>query len=185
MFDYRARVYRRYRNKTMRQVVIYLRQTRSDLVRQTSFILERTRHDFDVVCLWEQPQDLFLQYPGLLPFAALGQTNDPEATLRQVAQAVSQIADPTTQANLTAASAILAGLRLEDEVIYRVLRRDIMQESTVYRSIQREAQKEEKRSIALNLLRGGVNTNLIASSTGLSIEEVQQLQQQMNESAQS
>jgi predicted transposase YdaD len=59
-----------------------------------------------------------------------------------------------------------------------------MQESTVYRSIERDARKEEKREIALNLLRGGVDINLIVSSTGLSIEEVQQLQQQMNESTQ-
>jgi predicted transposase YdaD len=79
-----------------------------------------------------------------------------------------------------AAAGILAGLRLEDEVIYRILRRDIMQESTVYRSIQREAQAEITKAIALNLLRGGVDINLIASSTGLSIEAVQQLQQQMN-----
>jgi hypothetical protein len=34
-----------------------------------------------------------------------------------------------------AASGILAGLKLADEVIYRILRRDIMQESTVYRSM--------------------------------------------------
>ena len=46
-----------------------------------------------------------------------------------------------------------------------------MQESVIYRSIQ----NDEKRSIALNLLRGGVDINLIASSTGLPIEEVQQL----------
>jgi predicted transposase YdaD len=64
-----------------------------------------------LVCLWEQPATLFLQYPGLLPFAVLGQTSDPEATLRQVAQAVNQIPDPTTQANLAAASAILAGIK--------------------------------------------------------------------------
>ena len=57
-----------------------------------------------------------------------------------------------------------------------------MQESTVYRSIQREAQEEEKRSIALNLLQGGVAIEIITSSTGLSIEEVQQLQQQMDKS---
>ena len=50
-----------------------------------------------------------------------------------------------------------------------------MQESVIYRSIQ----DEKTRAIALNLLRGGVDINLIASSTGLSIEEVQQLQQQM------
>ncbi|MBV9388099.1 MAG: Rpn family recombination-promoting nuclease/putative transposase [Chroococcidiopsidaceae cyanobacterium CP_BM_ER_R8_30] len=185
MFDYRARVYRRYRNKAMRQVVIYLKQTRSDLVQQTSFILERTRHDFDVIRLWEQPDNLFLQYPGLIPFAALGQTNDPEATLRQAAQAVNQISDPTTQANLTAASAILAGLRLRDEVIYRLLRRDIMQESTVYRSILMEGEVKKQREIALNFLREGLSIEIVARGTGLSVEEVQQLQQQMNNSSQS
>jgi predicted transposase/invertase (TIGR01784 family) len=84
MFDYRARVHRRYRNKSMRQVVIYLKQSGSDLVQQTSFILERTRHDFDVIRLWEQPDNLFLQYPGLIPFATLGQTADPEITLTSV-----------------------------------------------------------------------------------------------------
>jgi predicted transposase YdaD len=83
-----------------------------------------------------------------------------------------------------AASAILAGLKLEDEIIYRILRRDIMQESTVYRSIQREAQEENTRAIAINLLRRGVTIDIIAPSTGLSIEEVQQLQQQLNESPQ-
>jgi predicted transposase/invertase (TIGR01784 family) len=185
MFDYRARVYRRYRGKTMRQVVVYLKQTGSDLVQQTSFILERTRHDFDVVRLWEQPDDLFLQYSGLIPFATLGQTSDPEATLRQAAQAIYQFPNPTTQANLTAACAILAGLRLEDEVIYRVLRRDIMQESTIYRSIQEETEAKAKREIAINLLRDGFPIEAIARGTQLSIEKVQQLQQQMNESAQS
>ncbi len=77
-----------------------------------------------------------------------------------------------------AASGILAGLRLDNEVIYRILRRDIMQESTVYRSIARDERRKEKRSIALNLLRRGVAIDIIAFSTGLSIEEVQQLQQQ-------
>jgi predicted transposase YdaD len=147
--------------------------------------MEHTRHEFDIIRLWEQPASLFLQYPGLIPFAVLGQSADAEETLRQAAQRVDQIADPTMQANLMAASAILAGLKLEDEVVYRLLRRDIMQESTVYRSIQREAQVEEKRAIAINLLRRGVAIDIIAPSTGLSVEEVQQLQQQMNESAQS
>lgn len=67
-------------------------------------------------------------------------STDPEATLRQVAQTLNQISDPITQANLTAASAILAGIKLEYEVVYRILRRDIMQESTVYRSILAEGE---------------------------------------------
>jgi predicted transposase YdaD len=183
MLDYRVRAYRKYPNKNMRQVVIYLKQTGSELVHQTSFTMERTRHEFEVVRLWEQPASLFLEYPGLIPFAALGDTMDVEATLHQGAQRVDQVPDPVTKANLMAASGILAGLRLEDEVIYRILRRDIMQESTVYRSIERDARKEEKREIALNLLRGGVAIALIVTSTGLSIEEVQQLQQQPDESS--
>jgi predicted transposase YdaD len=80
-----------------------------------------------------------------------------------------------------AASAILAGLRLEDDVIQRLVQRDIMQESTIYRSIQ----KERDRAIALNLLREGLSMEIIARGTGLSIEEVRQLQQQIDESLQS
>jgi predicted transposase YdaD len=73
---------------------------------------------------------------------------------------------------------------LEDEVVYRILRRDIMQESTVYRSIERDARKEEKQAIALNFLRNGLSVEVIAHGTGLSIEEVQQLQQHLSESPQ-
>ena len=60
-----------------------------------------------------------------------------------------------------------------------------MQESTVYRSILAEGKAEKQREIAVNLLQAGVAINVIVSTTGLLIEEVQQLQQQMNESAQS
>lgn len=184
MLDYRVRAYRKDSTKPMRQVVIYLKQTASERVHQTYFEMENTRHEFEVVRIWEQPASQFLQYPGLIPFAALGQSVDSEETLRQAAQRINQISDSEAQANLIAASGILAGLRLEDEVIYRILRRDIMQESTVYRSIRREAQEENSRTIALNLLREGVLIETIVRSTGLSIEEVQQLQQQLNESAQ-
>ncbi|MEH2084039.1 MAG: hypothetical protein V7K89_29935 [Nostoc sp.] len=59
-----------------------------------------------------------------------------------------------------------------------------MSESTVYPSIWREAEEERNRAIAINLLLRGVAINIIALSTGLSIEEVQQLQQQLNESSQ-
>jgi predicted transposase/invertase (TIGR01784 family) len=185
LLDYRVRGKRRYKNKTMRQVVIYLKLTTSPLVYETAYEMERTRHEFDVIRLWEQPTSVFLQYPGLLPFAVLGQTANPAETLRQATEIVDQMEDSATQANLMASSAILAGLRLEQDVIYSLVRRDIMQESVIYRSIQEETEARAKRTIALNLLRGGVDVNLIASSTELSIEEVRQLQQQLNGSAQS
>ncbi len=179
MLDYRVRLHRKDPSKNVLQVVFYLQQTSSELAFQTSFSMKRTHHEFEVIRLWEQPSTIFLEYPGLTPFAVLGQNADPEETLRQAAAKIAQLSDPEKQANLLAASGILAGLKLEDEIVYRVLRKDIMQESTVYRSIQRDAQKETSRMIALNLLRGGVDTSLIASSTGLSPEEVQQLQQQL------
>jgi predicted transposase YdaD len=78
-----------------------------------------------------------------------------------------------------AASAILAGLRLEGDIIYQLVRRDIMQESVIYRSIQRD----EKLAIARNFLRQGVAIEVIVLGTGLSIEEVQQLQSQINQSS--
>jgi predicted transposase/invertase (TIGR01784 family) len=184
VLDYRVRGYRRDPTKPMRQVVIYLKQTSSPLVYQTSFTMERTLHEFEVIRLWEQPASLFLEYPGLIPFAALGQSVDTEETLRQAAQRVGQIANPQAQANLMAASGILAGLKLEEEIIYRVLRRDIMQESTVYRSILAEGKEEKQREIALNFLREGLSVEIVARGTGLSIEQIQQIQQQLNESPQ-
>jgi predicted transposase YdaD len=141
--------------------------------------------EFDVIRLWEQPASLFLQYPGLIPFAVLGQSTDAEETLRQAARRVDQIADSTIQANLMAASGILAGLKLEEEIIYRVLRRDVMQESVIYRSIQEEAEARKQREIATNSLREGLPIATVARITGLSIKELQQLQQEMNEPAQS
>jgi predicted transposase/invertase (TIGR01784 family) len=175
MLDYRVRGYRRYKGKLMIQVVIYLKPTTSELAHQTSFSLENTEHQFQVIRLWEQPASVFLEYPGLLPFAVLGQSESPVEMLRQVTEIVDQIEDQRTQSNLMAASAILAGLRLEQDVIYQLVRRDIMQESVIYRSIQ----DEKTREIALNLLRGGVDINLVISSTGLSVEQVQQLQKQL------
>jgi predicted transposase YdaD len=91
--------------------------------------------------------------------------------------------DPTTQVNLMAASAILAGLRLEEDVIYRLVRRDIMQESTVYRSILAEGEERKQREIAANFLRDGLSVEIVARGTGLTIAEVQQLQQTLSEAA--
>jgi predicted transposase/invertase (TIGR01784 family) len=189
MLDYRVRGHRRYPDKPMKQVVIYLKSTPSELVYQTRFTLENTHHEFQVMRLWEQPATLFLQSPGLLPFAALGQSENPAEMLRQATQVMDQIEDPATQANLMAASAILAGLRLEQTIVYNIVRRDIMQESVIYQSIQQEAEARgearaearKQREIAMNSLRAGLPLETVAHITGLSIEEVQALQHEMNE----
>ncbi|MBD2495417.1 hypothetical protein [Nostoc sp. FACHB-280] len=59
-----------------------------------------------------------------------------------------------------------------------------MQESVIYRSIQEEAEARKQREIASNSLREGFPVEVVARITGLSIAEVQQLQQQLHESPQ-
>ena len=96
MIDYRLRVYRRFPHKTMRQVVIYLTPSQSEAVYQTTFEVPGTRHEFEVVRLWEQSSALFLNQPGLLPLAPLTQTEDPAQLLRQVATEIDSIDDRRT-----------------------------------------------------------------------------------------
>lgn len=180
MLDYRVRVYRRFPHKRMYQAVVYLQQTKSDRVQQSSFALERTRHEFEVILLWEQPTDNFLRSPGLLPFAVLTQTSDRSQVLQQVAQLIERFPNERIQSNLTASSAILAGLVLEAEVIQRLLRRDIMQESVIYQSIKAEGRAEERQEmmqrIVLNLLQEGMAIEAISRVTGLSVVQIQQIQ---------
>jgi predicted transposase/invertase (TIGR01784 family) len=106
-----------------------------------------------------------------------------------VAAAVDKISEKRIQSNIAAATAILAGLVLEQEVIGRLFRRDIMRESVIYKSILTEGREEGReegieegsqqkaREIALNLLAEGMAIDAVARITGLSLEVVQELQQ--------
>ena len=146
MLDYRVRGYRRYPQKTMRQVLIYLRSSPSPLVYQDQFELENTSHRFEVIRLWEQPTETFLATPGLLPFAVLSRTEDPVATLQQVSLVLKNLKNlpspPSIEQNLTAATTILAGLLLDNDRIHSILRRDTMRESSVYQAILAEGREE-------------------------------------------
>jgi predicted transposase/invertase (TIGR01784 family) len=192
LLDYRVRLYRRSPLKQVKQVVIYLTQTRSSLVYQTCFEIPGTRHEFEVVRLWEQPAELFLNAPGLLPLAPLAKTNDREQTLRQVAQRIDGIGDRKYQSNIAASTAILSGLVLDKELIKQILRRDIMRESPIYQEILEEGKQEGRfegrlegkqegrlealKLVAHNLLSIGMSKEQIATATGLTIGEIEKLQ---------
>jgi predicted transposase/invertase (TIGR01784 family) len=162
MADYRLRIFRRFPNKQMRQVVVYLTRSSSELVYQTVFEIPGTRHEFEVIRLWEQPTQPFLESTGLLPLAVLTQTPDTAQTLRQVATRVDGIPEVRTQSNVAASAGILAGLLLERDFINRVLRRDIMQQSVIYQEWREEFLQEgghkEAQSLILRLLSRRVGT---------------------------
>ncbi|TAE57600.1 MAG: Rpn family recombination-promoting nuclease/putative transposase [Nostocales cyanobacterium] len=188
MTDYRIRGYRKFPDKEMRQIVVYLRKTDSELVYQNSFRLSKTYHEFEVIRLWEQPTEKFMNLPGLLPFAVLSQTKEPTMVLNEVAKAVETITDQRLQRNIAAASSILAGLVLDKEVIRKIFRSEIMRESVIYQEILEEGKAEGKaegktegkaekaRNVAINLLKIGMSLEQIAQVTELSIQQVEEIQ---------
>lgn len=154
MADYRLRIYRRYPEKRMRQVVIYLQPSESELVYQTTFVMENTRHEFEVIRLWEQPTEVFFNSPGLLPFATLSQTDNKGETLQQVAQVLGQLNDTRMRGNVAASAAVLAGLVLNKELIQQILRSEVMRESVIYQDILQQGEF----SLVMRLLRRRVGT---------------------------
>jgi predicted transposase/invertase (TIGR01784 family) len=152
MADYRLRVFRRFPHKRMRQVVVYLTRSTSELVYQTAFEIPGTRHEFEVIRLWEQATQPFLEAMGLLPLAVLTQTSDAAQTLRQVAARVEMISEMRVQSNVAASTGILAGLLLKRNFINQVLRRDIMQQSVIYQDILQEGEERGERSLVLRQL---------------------------------
>jgi predicted transposase/invertase (TIGR01784 family) len=178
------------------QVVIYLTPSQSPLVYQTTFNLGGLSHKFNVIRIWEQPTEIFQQYQGLLPFATLSQTDNPEETLRQVARQIENIEDKQVQSNVAASTAIISGIALNKEIIQKLLRSDIMKESVIYQEILLEGEAKGKaegiaegeakglakgkaetaKQIAINMMRSNISGDLVSQFTGLSLKEVQKLQ---------
>ena len=186
MADYRLRAYRKFPQKRMKQIVIYLTRTQSDLVYETVFELENTRHQFEVIRLWQQPASIFLESQGLYPFASLAQTDEPESILRTVAVRIEEIGAGKVQADLAATAFILAGLVLNRDLIKQILRRDIMRESVTYQDILEEGEIksegkwrfEEAKGLVIRLLTrkfGNVSPTLLAKIEALPLERVESL----------
>ncbi|MDJ0536928.1 MAG: Rpn family recombination-promoting nuclease/putative transposase [Xenococcaceae cyanobacterium MO_207.B15] len=190
MADYRLRVHRRYPNKEMRQIVIYLKETSSELVQQNSFTISGMRHEFEVIRLWEQPTTDLLRFPGLLPLAVLGQSDNRIQTLRQVSSFIDLLQDRRQKSNVAAATSILAGLVLNKDLIRSVLQEEIMRESVIYQDIKAQGKaegikegeakgiKKGEISLVLRLLKkriGTISSEDESRITNLSVEQLETL----------
>ncbi len=180
--DYRLRIHRKSPNKTIHQVVIYLRKTDSERVDQDYFEIAGMYAEYRVIRIWEVPVAELMQYPGLLPFAALGQTDNPARALRAAVRAMGQLSDREQRHEILGAAYLLSGLVLNQAMIGKIIRRDNMRESVTYQAVleegREEGREEERRLMVLNLLRVGVAIAQIAQAAGISIEAVTQLQQE-------
>ncbi|MDV2999002.1 MAG: hypothetical protein N5P05_000608 [Chroococcopsis gigantea SAG 12.99] len=194
MLDYRLRVYRRFPGKLMRQVVIYLKKTPSALVEQRVFQLETTRHEYEIIKMWEVEPTALINETGLLPLVVLGNTANPVDTLAEVARKIEAIENSQDKSNISASTAVLAGLILERETIKRILREDIMKESVIYQEWietataegmargraegRAEGLKEGEAKLILKQLDrriGNIPESLIGRIQNLSLEQLEEL----------
>ncbi len=190
MADYYLRLKRKFPAQTIQQVVIYLKRTNSNLVRQERYVTPEMTHQFRVIRIWEEPVEVFLLAPGLLPLAILSSASDKKSVLTQVMRELEQIANPREQSNLVAATSILAGLELDEQTIRQLMRTPVMRESTMYQSILREGRAEgleqgliqgrtvgERALVLKQLTRklGSLSSEVTTKISALSLEELENL----------
>ncbi|MFM7877256.1 MAG: Rpn family recombination-promoting nuclease/putative transposase [Microcystis panniformis] len=186
MADYRLRIYRRFPRKRVYQVVIYLRKNQSAAVKINNFELLELQHRYNVVRLWEVPSETFLDVSGLLPFAVLSQTDNPAKILQQVARQIEKISDNIERNNIAASTGIIAGLVLNQSIIKRLLKEEIMKESVIYQEILAKGitegeilgfKKGEANLILKQINRrvGNISTDWVNKIQELSLEQLEDL----------
>ncbi|MFB2877080.1 Rpn family recombination-promoting nuclease/putative transposase [Floridanema aerugineum] len=141
MLDYWTRLYRLYR-KPITQVIILLLPPAEGTVIETAFVLERTRHEYRVIRLWEEDPNIFLSDIALLPLASLAATSQPEQLLAQVAQEVDRIESIAQKREVSTYIQILAGLKFNQTLLRRLFREKTMRESVIYQEILQEGRQE-------------------------------------------
>jgi predicted transposase YdaD len=114
------------------QVLVLLRPPADGTEIESAFVYGTTRHEYQVVKMWEQDPALFLNDPALLPLITLTATECPVGLLQQVAQQVSTIESSQQRQELSAYAQLIAGLRFEKALIRQVFQEGIMRESVIY-----------------------------------------------------
>ena len=151
MLDYYTRLKREY-GCQIEQVVIFLQQTTSEIVFKQEYVDTNTRHRYRVIRIWEQDPTPLLVNPALLPLAALARSDSPNTLLEQVAAGVGMIEENDERQNISACTQILAGLRFDKNLIQRLFREEIMQESVIYQDILQKGEQKGKKQEALALI---------------------------------
>ena len=151
MLDYWIRLYRLYRLPITQVVVLLLPPTGASTI-ETAFAVESTRHEYNVICLWQQDPTLFLNDVALLLLATLAAATAPEQLLQQVAQQISKIELTQQREQVSAYTQLLAGLRFKKALIQQVFREGMMRESVIYQEILQEGRQEGRQEEGSTLI---------------------------------
>lgn len=119
---------------------------------ENQFLLEMTRHRYQVVRMWEQSPEALLQSPALLPLAVLAAADDTTQLLSRVAKQVSNIEEAEQRQEIATCTQVLAGLRFKKNVISNFFTRGIMRESIIFQEILEEGKQEEALSVVTRQL---------------------------------
>ncbi|NEO17003.1 DUF4351 domain-containing protein, partial [Moorena sp. SIO3E8] len=181
MLDYWVRLQRKYRCP-IEQVVIFLKSTTSQMVFTNEFRDTNTWHRYRVIRLWEQDPLPLLANRALLPLATLARSNSPNRLLEQVVAEVDKIEEKPLRGNLAACVDVLAGLRFDKNLVCRLLREEVMEESVTYQDIiQKGRQRGKQEGVLLVVMRqltlklGLIDPVLQQQIEGLSITRLEEL----------
>ena len=185
MLDYWVRLHRKYRCP-IEQVVIFLKSTTSQMVFNNEFRDINTWHRYRIIRLWEQDPLPLLANRALLPLATLARSNQPLGLLEQVVAQVDRIEEKPLRGNLAACVDVLAGLRFDKDLVRRLLREEVMEESVTYQDIiqkgvQKGLQRGKQEGVLLVVMRqltlklGLIDPGLQQKIEGLSITRLEEL----------
>jgi predicted transposase/invertase (TIGR01784 family) len=181
MLDYWVRLHRSYRLPVTQFLVMLKYSAIADEV-TSEFQLEGTRHRYQVVRMWEQDPEPFLQDTALLPLAVLCAAEDTTRLLGRVAEEVAKIEEPEQQQVISNCTQLLAGLRFKKDLIRQLFTRGIMRESVIYQEILEEGVEKGKQTEAVAMIMrqltrriGTVEPQLQESIRSLSLPQLEDL----------
>ncbi len=175
MEEYMHRIARRFK-KEIYSVVIYLQgKGKGDT---GVYKLGGVSWKYRVIHLWDTKARELLdtQNPALAAIVGSAKLEEPRKELEEAIDTISQKADNELKTELLS---ILVAL-IEDERLSKMIENELVQDfpldTPFIRRMKDKGRDEERHEIARNLKQAGVDIQIIANSTGLTVEEIEELQ---------
>ena len=105
-----------------------------------------------MIRLWEQDPNLFINQPGLYPFAPLTNSKNPNTLLQQISAKINKLEDIKQRQILGSCTSILAGLRFDKILVNSLFQEEIMKGSVIYQDILQKGERKGEIKEGLKLV---------------------------------